>query len=61
MKLSSCLLHVYVDSCQGLVAGGKNISSGAKPSPRVEIKMGQEEPQTTFPQYFSHDPVFEQV
>jgi len=57
--LAKCLLHVYVDSCQELKAP-KTAKRTSKPSPEVELKVGNGEPQTTFQQHYSEDPAFEQ-
>lgn len=55
-NVATCLLHVYVDSCKNLVVSR---SSALRPSPRIELRVGQES-QTTFPQYHNPDPIFEQ-
>ena len=56
-RLTKCLLHVYVDCCKDLQVSK---SSAQKPSPKVELKVGQEA-QHTFPKYYSAEPVYEQV
>ncbi|TRY78396.1 hypothetical protein TCAL_08980 [Tigriopus californicus] len=53
--LTKCLLHVYVDCCKELPSK----SPAHKPCPMVELKVGQTV-HTTFPQYYTNDPVFEQ-
>lgn len=57
--LAKCLLHVYVDSCQDLKAP-KTTKSSSKPSPEVELKVGNGEPQSTYQQHYDEDPAFEQ-
>jgi len=56
--LARCLLHVFVDSCKDLSAGGKNPAD--KPSPKVELRVGQADARQTFPQYMTSEPVYEQ-
>ena len=57
--LTKCLLHVYVDSCQDLKAP-KSSKRSSKPSPEVQLKVGNGDPQSTFQQYFEENPAFEQ-
>ena len=57
--LAKCLLHVYIDSCHDLKAPTTKKRS-SKPSPAVELKVGNGEAQQTIQQYFDNDPVFEQ-
>ena len=55
-RLTKCLLHVYVDCCKDLQVSK---ASAQKPSPKVELRVGQES-QHTFPKYYSAEPVYEQ-
>ena len=55
-KLTRCLLHVFIDCSNDLVV---NKNSAIKPSPKVELRVGGQT-QHTFPQYYNHDPVYEQ-
>ena len=56
-----CLLHVFIDSCHGLESPATKSKESSKPSPKVELFIGSEkESQSTWPQYYTNDPVFEQ-
>ena len=52
-------MHVYIDSCHDLKAPTTKKHS-SKPSPAVELKVGNGEAQETHMQYFENNPVFEQ-
>merc|ERR1719376_130753 len=51
---AKCLLHVYLDSCKDLEQRGK------MPSPLVEMNVGTDLVQSSWPQQHTLDPAFEQ-
>merc|ERR1719468_43100 len=57
---SRCLIHVYVDSCHDLKSAALSGKSSSKPSPMVELQVGNGEPQATWPVNYEESPVFEQ-
>merc|ERR1719464_1355022 len=57
--LSKCLLQVYVDCCHDLKSPSTSSKTSSKPSPIVELQVGQGESQSTWPQDFTTEPVFE--
>lgn len=58
--LSKCILQVYVDCCHDLISPGKSAKASSKPSPIVELQVGQGECQSSWPQSYTTNPVFEQ-
>jgi len=57
--LNKCMLQVYVDCCHDLKSPSTSSKTSSKPSPIVELQVGQGESQSTWPQDFTTEPVFE--
>ena len=58
--LSKCILQIYIDCCYDLVSPAKSSKSSSKPSPMVELQVGQGECQSSWPESYTSNPVFEQ-